>query len=181
MTARRGMARRAMLVAPGLALLAAGCGFRPVYGDRGAAGRALSSVAVAPIPERMGQLVRNALLRRLRPAGQTTHELQVDVSIVDQDLGIQRDDQATLANLGGAATWRLLTRVGDGRMRLDAEGVARAGVTYNILDNQYATERNRRKAQADMAESLAADIETRLIALFARGGGATGALRLPGM
>lgn len=181
MTALRGIARRALLAAPALALVAAGsgCGFRPVYGDRGATAGVLSSVAVAPIPERMGVLLRNALLRRLQPGTETTRELQASLNLLDQDLGIQRDDRATLGNLHASATWRLLTRVGDGRMRLDAEGTARAAVTYNVLDNQYATERNRRKAQADMAEALAADIETRLMAHFARNRG--GSLRLSGM
>ncbi|MBB4286001.1 LPS assembly lipoprotein LptE [Roseospira goensis] len=162
----RSVARRAVLVSAAVGLLAA-CGFRPMYGRGGAGGPALSSVAVAPIPERFGQLLRNALLDRLRPGPEPRHELQVSLSLLDQDLGVQRDDRATLANLQATATWRLLTRVDDGRQRLDAEGTARAAVTYNILDNQYATEASRRAAQRDMAEHLAADIETRLAALFA--------------
>ncbi|KAA5604169.1 hypothetical protein F1188_17460 [Roseospira marina] len=170
--------RRALLTASGRALagaaafgaagVLAACGFRPVHGDRGVGGGALTSVAVAIIPERMGQQLRNALLRRLQPGPEPQYEVQASVSLVDQDLGIQRDDRATLGAVHATAIWRLLARVGDGRLRLEAEGVARAAVTYNILENQYATEANRRKAQADMAESLASDIEARLIAYFAR-------------
>lgn len=162
------LTRRMLVVAP-VGLLLAGCGFRPVYGTRGTSGAALASIAVAPIPERMGQLLRNALLDRLRPAAETRREVQVTLTVFDQDLGIKRDDQATLSNLQATATWRLLTRVDDGRQRLDLEGVERTAVTYNVLQNQYATERNRRAAMADMADQLAAAIETRLAAAFAAG------------
>jgi len=165
MSRPRAIGRRALLIGPALAL--AGCGFRPVHGDRGVGGGALSSVAVGDASERMGQLLRNELLRRLQPSGQTTHEIRASATLINQNLGIQRDDEATLGNLFALANWSLLARTDDGRMRLEKTGMVRAAVTYNILDNQYATEQNRRKAQIDMAESLAADIEAHLIAFFA--------------
>jgi len=166
MSRPRAIGRRALLIGPALALLA-GCGFRPVYGNRGAGGGALSSVAVAVMTDRMGQLLHNELLRRLQPTEHTTHEIQATVSLVDQSLGILSSDEATLGNLIAVASWTLLTRTGEGRMRLDKKGTVRAAVTYNIVDNQYATEQNRRKAQMDMAETLASDIEARLTAFFA--------------
>lgn len=157
--------------------LVAACGFQPVHGRRGRGGAALTSVAVAPIAGRSGQLLYNALLDRLRPAPDAPHELVVTLELVDQDLGISEDDKPSLANLFGIARWRLLTRVDDGRRRQDLTGDSRAAVTYNVLDNQYATERNRRAGQADIAERIAADIEARLIAHFgasrARSGGPT--------
>lgn len=159
----------------------AGCGFRPVHGRRGRGGAALTSVDVAPIADRSGQLLRNALLDRLRPVDDAPHELVVTLSLVDQDLGISEDDKPSLATLHGRAAWRLLTRMGDGRQRLDREGQSRAAVTYNILDNQYATERNRRAGQESIAEQIAADIEARLIAHFGSGGtGSGGPVAYPG-
>ncbi|WP_299437459.1 LPS assembly lipoprotein LptE [uncultured Rhodospira sp.] len=158
------ISRRLVATAPLLALAA--CGFRPLYGRRGRGGPALSSIAVEPIPERMGQLLRNALLDRLQPAGQTRHVLQAQVTLVDQDLGIQSNDRATLGNLYATVTWRLLTPTGEGRRRLDLEETSRSAVTYNILDNQYATEQSRRAAQRAIADDLAATIETRLAAYF---------------
>jgi LPS-assembly lipoprotein len=147
-----------------------GCGFQPVHGRRGRGGPALPSVTVAPIPEREGQLLRNALLERLRPAESPRHTMHVTLSMADQDLGILRDDRATLANLHLTARWRLLTPTGEGRDRLDLDRTARASVTYNISDNQYATELNRRDSLAGLVERIAADIETALVAHFAAGG-----------
>ena len=83
-------------------------------------------------------------------------------------LGIKTNDEATLGRLRASVKWRLLTPTGDGRRRLDLEGSARNTVVYNILDNQYATERNRRAAEADIVELLASEIETRLGAYFTR-------------
>ncbi|SDE36849.1 LPS assembly lipoprotein LptE [Rhodospira trueperi] len=147
--------------------LLTGCGFRPMYGRSGG-GAALSSVDVEPIPEREGQLLRNALLDRFRPTGKTRHVLSATVRVSDASLGIQSNDEATLGRLTATAQWRLLTPTGDGRRRLDLQGTARNSVVYNILDNQYATERNRRAARADIADQLASEIETRLGAYFAR-------------
>jgi len=146
--------------------LVAACGFQPVHGRRGRGGAALTGVNVAPIADRSGQLLYNALLDRLRPAPNAPHDLVATFELVDQDLGISEDDKPSLANLFGTARWRLLTRVDDGRRRQDLTGQSRAAVTYNVLDNQYATERNRRAGQEAIAERIAADIETRLIAHF---------------
>ena len=58
--------RPALLVA--VALMLPGCGLHPLYagGESGPVASRLASIAVAPIPDRAGWLVRNALLERLR-------------------------------------------------------------------------------------------------------------------
>lgn len=160
--------RRAVLI--GALAAVGGCGFQPVHGRHGRGGPALPSVTVAPIPEREGQLLRNALLERLRPTESPRHTLHVTLTMIDQDLGILRDDRATLANLHLSAHWRLLTRTGDDRERLDLERTARASVTYNISDNQYATELSRRDSLSGLVQQIAADIETALVAHFAAAG-----------
>ena len=54
-------------IALGILLALSGCGLQPMYagGGSGAVATSLSSVMVAPIPERAGWLVRNALVDRL--------------------------------------------------------------------------------------------------------------------
>lgn len=61
------------LLAVGFGLISSGCGFEPLYGDR--AGETptrleLAAVEVGPIPERLGQQVRNALVDRLNPGAE---------------------------------------------------------------------------------------------------------------
>lgn len=68
MVARRALGRRSLLGWPVLLALP-GCGFHPLYGSNGpAAGPAregLGLIAVAIIPERAGQLLRQSLQARL--------------------------------------------------------------------------------------------------------------------
>jgi len=149
-----------------LAVGLSGCGFRPVYGDRGRVGTVLTSVDVAPIANRDGQILRNILLDRLRPGADASRELVVTFILMDQDLGVNEGDKPSIKTLHGVARWRLLTRVADGRQRQDLSSVSRGAVTYNILDNQYATERNRRAAGKAIADQIAAEIETQLMAYF---------------
>ncbi|MQX35624.1 LPS assembly lipoprotein LptE [Roseospira navarrensis] len=163
------IARRAVLAA-GPLLALAGCGFRPVYGTRGRGGPQLPSVAVGPISERVGQLLRNALLHRLQTGPNPRYELQVTVTVTTGNLGIRRDDEATLANLNARANWSLAARREDGRPLGVADGSTRSSAVYNVLDNQYATDRNRAKTEADMAQILAADIEMQVVAYFAKRG-----------
>ena len=70
-----------------LALLA-GCGFEPLYGLSGRSEpsvvAALAGVHVAPIPDRIGQQLRNDLLHRLTPGGTSA---KPDIELSAQTLG----------------------------------------------------------------------------------------------
>jgi len=178
------LSRRAALTRLGIGvgvLAVTACGFHPVHGRRGS-GEALRSVSVAHIEEREGQLLRNALLDRLRPAQDAPHELKVTLRVYDQNLGISANSNPTLNNLFATARWQLLTRDGEGRQSQETTGYTRFGVTYNILSNQYATEVNRRAARDAVVEEIAAHIETQLVAYFENNGAArsSGPVAYPG-
>src|SRR5687767_15822472 len=86
------------VLALALVLALSACGLRPMYagGGSGAVATSLRSVQVAPIPERAGWLLRNALVDRLGgETGNPAYRLEIDV---DDDLtafGIRGDAAVT--------------------------------------------------------------------------------------
>ena len=86
-------------------VLVAGCGFEPLYGRQQSGADAsteLNQIAVSPIPERLGQMLRIELTNELTPKGQPrapAYVLDVRVSESKQDLAIRKDATATRANL----------------------------------------------------------------------------------
>jgi LPS-assembly lipoprotein len=137
-----------------LALLAlVGCGFRPMYGEDSAVGKAnLSGVRVAPIQDfpdvtgrsassaRAAQQLRASLVDRVSAGEQKTpaqYELRVTLTEAKTTvIGIRTDETATRATLIMYATYTLV-RFDGGRTILS--GNTRSDVSYNILRNQFAT------------------------------------------
>lgn len=149
------------------------CGFKPVYGTAGtAAGTAsageLASVAVEPIPERSGQILRNLLIDRLYGKGRPvdpTWRLRVGLATAAEDLGIRRDATATRARLRLTANYELV----DARSnQVVYRSFSRAIVSYNILEAQYGTLVAEQDAFERGLNELAEDIRTRLALYFAR-------------
>lgn len=156
----------------GAALAVSGCGFQPLYGETsgGAELKAeLASVSVAPLPNRIGQLLRNALEQRLERAGgrhRKEYVLQVALTEQVEDLGLRKDNTATRANLRLIASATLVK--GDEAVWRTA---AHAASSYNILDNQYATVISQKDARERAVQLLADDLVRRL-AVFMAGRGA---------
>ena len=64
-----------------VALVLAGCGFRPLYAsDSGGANRVFSSIYVAPIEEDTGYELRNSLIDLLDTTGATHDGTSIDVA-----------------------------------------------------------------------------------------------------
>jgi LPS-assembly lipoprotein len=151
--------------------LLGGCGFRPVYGDRGVAtapAAALATVAIDTIPERSGQVLRNLLIDRFYADGRPdkpTWRVAVQLSMAEEELGILKDATATRARLRLLANYELIeTSTGKTVYRT----FSRAIVSYNILDAQYGTLISRQDAESRGLTELAEDIRTRLALYFAR-------------
>jgi LPS-assembly lipoprotein len=94
-------ARTLVLLAP---LLVSACGFHPLYaGGKGdAVASKMADVAIGNIPDRSGQILRNNLLDRMHPkgeSGETRYSLSVALSEARSDLGLQRDASSTYARL----------------------------------------------------------------------------------
>lgn len=153
-----------------LGLLAA-CGFRPLYGERRQAANVeahFAAVDIAPIDDRVGQVVRNHLLDAINPRGrplQPHYRLEVKLTRSQESLAFREDDTATRVNLRLAATYILKRARSD---EVLTQGAARVIASYNVTGQDYATLIADRDAQARAAREVADEIVTRLAVWFER-------------
>lgn len=158
-----------MIRAFALAALVAlsGCGLKPMYagGSSGAVASSLSAIQVAPIPERAGWLVRNALVDRLGgEASNPSYRLEVEL---DDDLtgfGIRGDSAVTRERRILRARYRLV-ELSSGQVVLDATAGSDAGI--DVVSSEFATVAAEQTAQERLAGVVADQMVSRL-ALFAR-------------
>jgi len=166
---------RRKLLTLGSAGALAGCGFQPVYmrtaSDRaGPAQRELAAINVNLIPDRPGQVLRQALQERLAAdAGGTPHryDLAVNFSISGEGIGIQPDNAATRIRLIGTARWSLSAR--DPAQTLITSGAARTMDGFNLLDEQlFMGDIDNEQVQRRLASELADQIMMQLAVFFRR-------------
>jgi LPS-assembly lipoprotein len=156
----------------GALLALAGCGFQPVYmptasGNNGVARRDLQSVFVAIIPDRPGQVLRQALQERFGNDSGTpsAYDLQVSFGVAGEGIGIETDAIATRLRLNGTATWKLLAH--DPKRTLLTSGSARSLDGVNVIDAQYfAVDLEVEAVQQRIAENIATQIATQLAIWF---------------
>ena len=154
-----------------LALGAGGCGFSPLYGERGRTedsqiAAELAATRVQLIPERFGQLLRRGLQQRLGRDGQAPArwELLVGPSLAQEGIGILLDGTVTRGRYIATANWTLV-RVTP--REIVASGFERAIDAYNIPPNQYfAADASRDAAEHRLADTLAEEVVTRLAVRF---------------
>ena len=166
----RVLGRRGMCVGSLLAL--AGCGFQPVYmptasNKPGPAQRGLASVYVAIIPDRPGQILREALQERLGDDAGTpaAYDLAVTFGVSGEGVAIEANDIATRLRLIGNANWRLMDH--DAKRTVLTSGTARALDGVNIFDSQYfAADLEVEAEQRRIAENLATQIATQIAIWF---------------
>jgi len=163
--------RRALLAALALPLAAplAGCGFRPLNAppDEGEPdiAPALAAVRLGPTYGRSGQLLHQALDRRLvarnREAVAARYELTVSALPAYEAQGYRRDGSPTRIRLTMTAPWTLQTIAVPARPV--ASGTARALDAANNVDNEFfALNLSFETAERRLVEQLAEDIVLRL-------------------
>ena len=162
----------------GLPLLAAGCGFRPLYGppsasDYGGAGivKELAAVRVGPSYERSGQLLRRGLMRRMEGAAPgTPAKYQLDVSIAQNwdPIGYRTDGTISRIRVVTTGNWVLST------LSVPPQEIGRSGFGYRILDEFdipdlqfFSADVARENMESRVMERLADEV-TRQVALTLR-------------
>lgn len=150
-------------------LLVSACGFQPMLagGQRGGTPHAAAqSVRIQPVPDRMGQLVHNALVERLNPGGQPrdpAYLLEISINEKTRKTGFRKDETATRANLELDASYVLRKA---GSQQVVGQGRARSINSANILNEPYGTtvaERDaRERGAADIASQIARDVMSQL-------------------
>ena len=169
------MPRRAVLGAVAVALLG-GCGWQPLYavrpdGSAGAAQQGLAEVAVGIIPERPGQLLRQALQTRFERRGvgvAKRYDLTVSFGIAGEALNIQQSNSIpSRLRLVGLANWTLVTQ--DTKRRTLTSGTARVVDGLNFYDQQFfAADLQSEAVQRRLAEAVAEQMTLQLASWFSR-------------
>ena len=164
-------ARHVLLL--GFVLALGGCGFQPLYGSagNGVAGPAeagLAQVSVGLIPERSGQLLREALQERFERGGggvAARYDLSIAYAVSGDALAIQPDSSASRVRLLAAATWWLTAQ--DPLRRTLTSGTARAMDAYNLINTQlFASDLDNEAVQRRLADAVAAQITLQLASWF---------------
>jgi LPS-assembly lipoprotein len=154
--------------AVGLALACAGCGFHPLYAPGGSTQAGLREVYVDVIPNRNGQLLRQALQRRLEGSeggGNEHFELSVALTLASDAIGIQSDNSSSRTRYLGTAHWTLhKPGAFGGKM---ASGTVRSLDGANVIDEQFFySDLSGEAIQRRMGENLADQIVQALAAYF---------------
>jgi LPS-assembly lipoprotein len=165
-----GMVKRGTFL-PLLALLLplAGCGFQPLYGKNSydsAILDELASVRVSNLPDRQGQLLRNALVTDLSPKGESGHSryrLDVRLGLTENQQALRKDDTATRDILTYSVNYYLY----EDQTRL-ATGSFNQVFSYDFLEEHYANISAQDDIRRRAAQSIADEIRNRLAAYFAR-------------
>ena len=150
-----------------LALLLGACGLKPLYGTGGShpTKTALASVAVAPIDERSGWLLRNALVDRLAATDEAAPLYRLDVRL-DDDItrfGLRGDAGATRERRTLRARYQLV-EIATGETLVDATAGFDAGI--DITSSPYATVAAEQTALERLSAEVADDIVARLALYF---------------
>ena len=157
-------------------LLLARCGWQPVYATRsdgmaGPAEQGLANTAVGLMPERSGQLLRQALQTRFDRAGSGAaklYDLAAQFSVAGEAINIDQNTSIpSRLRLVGTATWSLVSR--DAQRKTLASGVARAMDGLNFYDQQFfAADMQSEAVQRRMAGAVADQSTLQLAAWFNR-------------
>ncbi len=128
----------------------------------------LGLIDVASIPDRQGQMLRQALQQRMASPTEAMakqFELSVSFGISGDSIGIQADSTVTRIRRAGTATWSL--------KRLDpastpvTNGIARSLDGVNVTDGQYfAVDLASESAERRIAEACAEKITLQLASYF---------------
>ena len=161
-----------------IALLStAGCGFRPMYGQRSDATASaaaaspiaadLATVDVAPIPDRSGQLLRNKLERLLDPAASASvdHRYTLNVQLKEKidTYAVERSGFASRATIETTAKYALREDASGNQV---FSGTTRAVSGYNLLDNDFSTVVGADDARNRAIDQVAYQIRNKLAVHF---------------
>jgi LPS-assembly lipoprotein len=164
------LSSRRAFIALGVPLLAAGCGFRPMYGqgsgpEDAKVAASLAAVKVGLITERQGQLLRRRLEQGLAPKGQEgvrpQYDLRVGLAYGFELQGFRRDGFPSRVRFNATANWFMFD-LGAPPQEI-ARGTERASDAYDIPENQFfAADVARDTMERQLIEQLAQQILERL-------------------
>jgi len=141
-----------------------GCGWEPLYANhQTAAGAAdLRAIAVAPIPERVGQQLERGLRYSFNPNGEAVkplYKLNIVLQKSLQDLGIQSQGLGTRGDAHLVATYKLIEVATNKELQ---QGFVHATDSFDIQANGYSTVVAENDAATRDVEEIRREIVARL-------------------
>lgn len=163
----------ALLLLVGALLPLGGCGFRPLYGDSGAAGGGtvsrLADVDVVAPETSVGRSLKYNLLDSLSADGNAPvsplYKLILQPQSYTQDVAIQQDAAVTRANFVLVVPFSLASTANG---KTVFKSTARARSSYNRVESEFANLSAARDAERRVAEAVAADIKLQVSVFFDR-------------
>ena len=148
--------------------LITGCGFTPVYveNNKSLFNTQFRYIKIDPIQDRVGQQLRNELVKILHPTGAASplkYSLNTTISIAKQGLAIKKSELATRSNLIVKANFTLMEN--ESKKSLTT-GNSKIVTSYNILNQVYATKIAENDAQARAISEISRDIASKLGVFF---------------
>ena len=151
-SARVWIALRCVAFVGSLSIGLSGCGFVPLYGDRGA-GLERGSVLIEPVSERVAQRVRNALIEDLgAPRRTDPFVLSLDVATT---IDLSLTDVGVNRTTAGTAVVTARYRLSDVNGALLSEGRERAAADFDAPQQELARQRAIRDAENRAAREAA--------------------------
>lgn len=150
--------RRAALA---VALLAAGCGFTPVYGPGGAGTRLHGQVRVADPQTTDDYAFLRRMTERLGPAETGRYDLAYTLRVAVLPQAITPDEVTTRFSLNGTATYRLTDSATGATV---AQGEVSNFTSHSTVGTVIATNAAEQDARNRLALMLADQVVTRLLA-----------------
>lgn len=150
--------RRAAL---GVTLLAAACGFTPVYGPGGAGTRLQGQIRVDDPKTADDYAFLQRLTERLGPTDAGRYGLSYSLRIAVVPQAITSDEVTTRFSLNGTAVWRL-TDAASGKTI--AQGEVSNFTSHSTVGTVVATSAAEQDARGRLAVMLADQVVTRLLA-----------------
>ncbi len=160
---------------PLLFLLALSACYHPLYGDKplGEAPTAqeqkLNAVFLGAVDGEKGQKLRNLLIDRMYGQGRPLHAdttLNIELSTIEENLGLQKNAVTARARLTVSVVYTL---VDNATRKPLFTGKSRSIVSYNTLDEQYATLASKEDAYTRALTEIADRMVNRLLLYFDSG------------
>lgn len=159
----------ALLALVPVALVPAGCGFQPLYGEGAPASRMAGRIDVGLIEGKAGFDLRERLVNRLGEPVAPAYVLTVDLTLVSTGTALTQENVTTRFDVSGVAEYTLTPISGGPAV---ASGAVRSVTGFNAPDSVASTAFAARAAEIDaehrLAVTLADEIVQRL-ALSAEG------------
>ena len=150
-----------------LTLFLTGCGFKPLYQAEGGNSEMvltkLASIDIAPIPERLGQIMRNRMLDLFGTTSTPDYSLKVIISDEIEGYGFRSDAAVTQEQVTMTAVI-VLSELSNGNA--EYETTLRARTSYDVVLSDFATYSQREDAKRRLVEDLAEQLHRRLALHF---------------